>query len=80
MSATPDALVEECCDDLRLALRSVLKQRLDWAALPERERNKLEAEMARVDRLKINSSVERVIAAIVMHARIEGVKTKEDAV
>lgn len=79
MNTEADRYMEECVDDLRMAVRALIRQRQDWAALPEAAREKLRADMDRSDRLILGSSVERVISGVAMFVRIEIAKSKEEA-
>lgn len=69
--------MKACSRDLDLAVWTLIKQRMDWAALPEAAREKLRADMDRSDRLVLGASVERVIASVALFARIQSAKAKE---
>lgn len=77
MSAETDIVASECVDELRLAVRTLIKQRMAWASLPEKEREALKEDMIRTDRLVLGSAVERVIATVALFARMESAKAKE---
>ena len=79
MNAEADIVADGCVDDLRMAIRTLIKQRMDWASLPAAEREKLKADMDRTDRLVLGASVERVIASVALFARIQSAKAKEAA-
>ena len=79
MTEKQDELLKNCSHDLEKAVWTMIVQRLDWAKLPEAQRNKLRADMDRSDRAILGASVERVISTVMMFAQIEAARTKGDS-
>ena len=76
MNKEQEEIMEACSQDLNRAVWTLIKQRMDWATLPEKARETLKADMDRADRLVLGSSVERVIASVALFARIQSAKAK----
>lgn len=69
--------MEDCSKDLERAVWTLIKQRMDWASLPDKAREALKADMDRADRLVLGSAVERVIASVALFARMQSAKAGE---
>lgn len=77
MNKEQEQIMEDCSKDLERAVWTLIKQRMDWASLPDKAREALKADMDRADRLVLGSAVERVIASVALFARMQSAKAGE---
>lgn len=69
-------IADECLEDLRKAIHSIIQRRLDWVKLSEKQRNAMSAQMDHADAKILNASVERVISAVAMAALMESAELR----